>query len=53
MVSANTLVCGPPMHSALEHDVVNLVLLDLKRKTKDGLTLVKRLRDLSAIPVTP
>ena len=42
---------GPAMQSALEDDVVDLVLLDLKRKTEDWMTLVKRLRDLSAIPV--
>jgi DNA-binding response OmpR family regulator len=42
---------GPAMRSALDEDVVDLVLLDLKRKTEDGMSLVKRLRDLSAIPV--
>ncbi len=42
---------GPAMQSALEEDVVDLVLLGLKRKTADAMTLVKRLRDLSAIPV--
>jgi DNA-binding response OmpR family regulator len=42
---------GPAMQSALEEDVVDLVLLDLKRQTEDWMTLVKRLRDLSAIPV--
>lgn len=42
---------GPAMQSALEDDVVDLVLLDLKRKTEDWMALVKRLRDLSAIPV--
>jgi two-component system, OmpR family, response regulator len=42
---------GPAMQSALQDDVVDLVLLDLKRKTEDWMTLVKRLRDLSAIPV--
>lgn len=42
---------GPAMQSALEGDVVDLVLLDLKRKTGDGMTLLKRLRDLSAIPL--
>jgi DNA-binding response OmpR family regulator len=42
---------GPAIQSALEDDVVDLVLLDLERKTEDWMTLVKRLRDLSAIPV--
>ena len=42
---------GPAMQSALEGDVVDLVLLDLKRKTGDGMTLLKRLRDLSAVPL--
>lgn len=42
---------GPAMQSALADDVVDLVLLDLKRKTEDWMTLVKRLRDLSAIPL--
>jgi DNA-binding response OmpR family regulator len=42
---------GPAMQSALEDDVVDVVLLDLKRRTEDGMTLLKRLHDLSAIPV--
>ena len=42
---------GPAIQSALEEDVVDLVLLDLKLKTEDGMTLAKRLRDLSAIAV--
>jgi DNA-binding response OmpR family regulator len=42
---------GPAMQSALEDDVVDLVLLGLQRKTEDWMTLVTRLRDLSAIPV--
>lgn len=42
---------GPAIQSTLEEDVVDLVLLDLKLKTEDGMTLAKRLRDLSAIAV--
>ena len=42
---------GPAMQSALKEDVVDLVLLDMKLKAADGMTLAKRLRDLSAIPV--
>ena len=42
---------GPAMHSVLEEEAVDLVLLNPKLKTEDGMTLVQRLRDLSAIPV--
>lgn len=42
---------GPAIQSTLEEDVVDLVLLDLKLKTEDGMTLAKRLRDLSPIAV--
>jgi DNA-binding response OmpR family regulator len=42
---------GPALQAALEEDVFDLVLLDLKLKTEDGMTLAKRLRELSAIPV--
>jgi len=42
---------GPVIQSALKEEVVDLVLLDLKLKTEDGMTLAQRLRDLSAVPV--
>jgi two-component system OmpR family response regulator len=42
---------GPAVQSALQDEVVDLVLLDLKRRTEDAVTLAQRLRDLSAIPL--
>ena len=42
---------GPGIQSALEQDVVDLVLLDMKLQAADGMTLAKRLRDFSAVPV--
>src|SRR5882762_2789646 len=42
---------GRAMQAALEHDVVDLVVLDLKLRNEDGMTLASRLREESAIPI--
>jgi len=42
---------GAAMHAALEEGVVDLVLLHLKLKSENGMSLAKRLRELSAIPL--
>jgi two-component system OmpR family response regulator len=42
---------GRAMQAALAHDVVDLVVLDLKLQAEDGMTLARRLRDDSAIPI--
>ena len=42
---------GPAMRAALEEHLVDLVLLDLKLKTEDAMSLGKRLQDLSETPV--
>src|SRR5258708_26500499 len=39
------------MQAALEHDVVDLVVLDLKLRDEDGMALASRLREESAIPI--
>ena len=42
---------GRAMQAALEHDVVDLVVLDLKLRDEDGMALASRLREESAIPI--
>ena len=42
---------GQAMQAALAHDVVDLVVLDLKLQFEDGMALARRLRDDSAIPI--
>jgi CheY-like chemotaxis protein len=42
---------GRAMQAVLAHDVVDLVVLDLKLQAEDGMTLARRLRDESAIPI--
>jgi two-component system, OmpR family, response regulator len=42
---------GRAMQAALEHDVVDLVVLDLKLRDEDGMVLASRLREESAIPI--
>jgi DNA-binding response OmpR family regulator len=42
---------GGEMQSVLADDVVDLIVLDLKLRMEDGLSLVRRLRDHSAIPI--
>jgi two-component system OmpR family response regulator len=42
---------GRAMQTVLEHDVVDLVVLDLKLRDEDGMALASRLREESAIPI--
>jgi DNA-binding response OmpR family regulator len=42
---------GRSMDGILEAEVVDLVVLDLKLRTEDGMNLARRLRDTSAIPI--
>ena len=42
---------GRAMQSVLADEVVDLVVLDLRLPTEDGMTLARRLRDESAIPI--
>ncbi|MFL9988003.1 response regulator [Paraburkholderia sediminicola] len=42
---------GGAMQAALAHEVIDLVVLDLKLVTEDGMALARRLRDESAIPI--
>lgn len=39
------------MQEVLAEQVVDLILLDLKLKGEEGMTLARRLRDKSAIPI--
>lgn len=42
---------GHAMQAVLEHEVVDLLVLDLKLQAEDGMALARRLRDESAIPI--
>src|SRR5712672_1834967 len=42
---------GRAMEAVLAHDVVDLVVLDLKLRDEDGMALASRLREDSAIPI--
>jgi two-component system OmpR family response regulator len=42
---------GSAMQAVLAHEVVDLVVLDLKLAAEDGMALARRLRDESAIPI--
>ena len=42
---------GMAMQSILAQEVVDLLVLDLKLQAEDGMTLARRLRDESAIPI--
>jgi two-component system OmpR family response regulator len=42
---------GAAMQVALQKEVVDLVVLDLKLKGEDGMALARKLRDQSAIPI--
>ena len=46
-----TVADGRAMQAALDHEVVDLVVLDLKLQAEDGMALARRLRDDSAIPI--
>ena len=42
---------GDAMHAVLAHEVVDLVVLDLRLLGEDGMALARRLREESAIPI--
>ena len=42
---------GAAMQAVLAHEVVDLLVLDLKLQAEDGMALARRLRDDSAIPI--
>jgi two-component system, OmpR family, response regulator len=42
---------GRAMHEVLAAEVVDLIVLDLKLRTEDGMNLARKLRDESAIPI--
>ncbi|MDM0025171.1 response regulator [Variovorax saccharolyticus] len=46
-----TVADGGEMREILAREVVDLVVLDVKLQTEDGLALARRLRDESAIPI--
>ncbi len=46
-----TVADGGGMRTVLARDVVDLVVLDLKLVTEDGMALARKLRDESAIPI--
>ena len=42
---------GAAMRDAMAHEVVDLVLLDLKLPSEDGMTLARELRETSSVPI--
>jgi two-component system OmpR family response regulator len=46
-----TVADGQAMQKVLAEEVVDLIVLDLKLQTEDGMALARRLRDESAIPI--
>src|ERR1700710_1248788 len=42
---------GSAMREAIAHEVVDLVLLDLKLPSEDGMTLARELRETSSVPI--
>jgi DNA-binding response OmpR family regulator len=42
---------GAAMRDAMAHEVVDLVLLDLKLSSEDGMTLARELREASSVPI--
>ena len=42
---------GTAMREAMAHEVVDLVLLDLKLSSEDGMTLARELREASSVPI--
>ena len=42
---------GPAMRVAIAHEVVDLVLLDLKLPSEDGMNLARELRETSSVPI--
>jgi DNA-binding response OmpR family regulator len=50
-IRVSAVADGPAMQVALQKEVVDLVVLDLKLKGEDGMALARKLRDESAIPI--
>ena len=46
-----TVEDGSAMAEVLEREIIDLVLLDLRLQTEDGMSLARRLRDESTIPI--
>ena len=46
-----TVADGRSMQAVLAEEVVDLIVLDLKLRSEDGMTLARRLRDESEIPI--
>src|SRR5713101_756499 len=46
-----TVADGRAMQAVLAEEVVDLIVLDLKLRSEDGMALARRLRDESAIPI--
>ncbi|HSA88880.1 MAG TPA: response regulator, partial [Burkholderiales bacterium] len=46
-----TVADGRAMHEVIAQQVVDIIVLDLKLKTEDGMALARALRDESAIPI--
>ncbi len=46
-----TVADGHSMAEVLDREVVDLILLDLRLRTEDGMSLARRLRDESMIPI--
>jgi len=47
-----TVADGRAMHEVISQQVVDLIVLDLKLKSEDGMAIARALRDESAIPVS-
>src|SRR6266446_1751194 len=47
----STVADGGAMRAVLANDVVDLIVLDLMLRPEDGIALLRRLRDQSAIPI--
>jgi len=50
-VRVTAVADGKAMGETLANDVVDLIVLDLKLKTEDGMNLARRLREESTIPI--
>jgi len=50
-IRVSAVADGAAMHAALQKEVVDLLVLDLKLKGEDGMALARKLRDESAIPI--
>ena len=50
-VRVTAVADGKAMNETLANDVVDLIVLDLKLRTEDGMNLARRLREESTIPI--